>query len=106
MAEPTAKQTAGLGLLSSLKIDFDSVHETLGKILSNIVSSPAEPKYRKLRTTNAKIEQLLSALGAKQLLLGSGFVHTNELTVCMLWQVWVPQPAVLLVVARTMDLTL
>ena len=77
----SAKQAAGLSLLSELKIDFDSVHETLYKILANIAGAPGEPKYRKLRTTNEKIKLLLSALGARQLLLGSGFVEEAEFLV-------------------------
>ena len=36
----SAKQTAALGLLGDMKIDFDNVHETLVKILSNIVNTP------------------------------------------------------------------
>jgi parvulin-like peptidyl-prolyl isomerase len=79
-AAPSAKQTAGLDLLRSLKIDFDSTHETLAKLLANIVGNPAEPKYRK-RTTNEKIKLLLSALGAKQLLVGSGFAEDGEFLV-------------------------
>ena len=56
---PTPKQTAGLELLKELRGDFDSVHETLAKILTNIVNAPSEPKYRKLRTTNDRIKALL-----------------------------------------------
>lgn len=81
MSELTAKQSAGLALLADLKIDFSGVHETLAKILSNIVGAPVEPKYRKLRTTNEKIKQLLAALGAKQMLVGSGFVEEGEFLV-------------------------
>lgn len=80
-AGPSAKQTVGLELLRDLKIDFDSVHETLGKILANITNAPAEPKYRKLRTTNDKIKALLSASGARSLLLGSGFVEEGDFLV-------------------------
>jgi parvulin-like peptidyl-prolyl isomerase len=53
----------------------------LSKILGNIVASPGEPKYRKLRVTNEKIAQLLSAAGARPLLLGSGFVEDGEFLV-------------------------
>ena len=76
-----AKQTAGLELLREAKVGFDSTHETLGKILANIVNSPAEAKYRKLRTTNEKIKALLAARGATQLLVGSGFVEEGEFLV-------------------------
>jgi len=68
------KQLAGLELLKELRGDFDTTHETLAKIMSNIVNSPAEPKYRRLRTSNERIKALLAARGARQLLVGSGFV--------------------------------
>lgn len=72
------KQKAGLALLRDLKIDFDTVHETLQKILANIVKDPGEAKFRRLRTLNDRIKALLAAPGAKQLLLGSGFVEEGE----------------------------
>ena len=81
MSELSAKQTAGLELLKSAKIDFESTHETLVKVISNIINSPAEPKYRKLRTTNDKIKALLSAPGARQLLVGSGFAEDGDFLV-------------------------
>lgn len=95
-SELSAKQSAGLGLLSELKIDFETVHETLCKILANIVGSPDEAKFRKLRTTNEKIKQLLSALGAKQLFLGIGFVEEAEFLV-------LPDAADLAQVQRALD---
>ena len=67
------KQTAGLVLLSELKGDFTEVHETLAKIVGNIVRAPTEPKFRSLKTGNARIAKLLQAPGARQLLVGSGF---------------------------------
>ena len=73
-----AKQTAGLALLSELKGDFTEVHETLAKIVGNIVRAPTEPKFRSLKTSNARIAKLLQAPGAQQLLVGSGFVEESE----------------------------
>ena len=58
--------------------EFETVHETLGKILANIANSPSEPKYRRLRTTNDRIKQLLAARGARNLLIGSGFVEEED----------------------------
>ena len=73
------KQAAGLALLRELRSgEFETVHTTLGKILVNIVNTPSEPKYRRLRTTNERIAHLLSARGARQLLIGSGFVEEEE----------------------------
>ena len=74
----TPKQIAGLAQLNDLRADFDAVHETLSKILSNIAANPSEPKFRRLRTSNARIAKLFEARGAKQLLLGSGFVEEDD----------------------------
>ena len=73
-----AKQLAGLALLKENKIDFEDVHTTLGKIVGNVVNAPEEPKYKRLKTTNAKIKALCSTPGARQLLVGSGFVEEEE----------------------------
>ena len=74
-----AAQVAGLALLSELSaFDFEDAHATLVKILANIVSAPTEPKFRRLKTTNARIAKLLSARGARQLLIGSGFVEETD----------------------------
>lgn len=81
MAAPPAKLSAGLEQLRTAKIDFEGTHVTLSKVLSNIVGTPTEPKYRKLRTTNEKIRQLLQAPGARQLLVGSGFVEEADFLV-------------------------
>ena len=79
MADTLApKQAAGLELLRELKGDFETVHETLGKILGNIVANPTEAKFRRLRTTNERIKGLLAARGARQLLVGSGFEEVEE----------------------------
>ena len=91
-----AKQTAGLALLRDEKVGFESTHETLSKILANILGSPAEAKYRKLRTTNEKIKALLSARGATQLLIGSGFVEEGEFLV-------LPEAADLAIVQQALD---
>lgn len=78
MAGPSAKQVAGLALLDELHGDFETVHDTLSKVVANIVGSPAELKFRRLRTGNARITSLLQAPGARQLLLGSGFVEEAD----------------------------
>lgn len=78
MATPNDEQIAALALLRDLTADFDATHDTLSKILGNIVTSPAEPKFRKLKTTNNRIKALLEVGGALKLLLGSGFVEEVE----------------------------
>ena len=78
VAHSSTKLAASLELLRGEKIAFDTTHEMLSKVVGNIVANPAEPKYRKLRVTNEKIKTLLSAAGARQLLLGCGFVEEGE----------------------------
>ena len=48
---------------------------TLSKLLGNVQAAPAEPKFRRLRTSNAKISMLLQTRGVRALLLGAGFVE-------------------------------
>lgn len=49
------------------------------KVLTNIVSSPDEPKFRSLRTTNQKVrDQLWTLRGGKHLLLAAGFEEDGE----------------------------
>ena len=45
----------------------------LTKILSNIRDTPAEPKFRRLRRENAKVQALLNVPGALDLLRSCGF---------------------------------
>ena len=45
--------------------DFSAAFGILVKVLGNIVASPEEPKYRKLRTTNDKIKSLLATKGVR-----------------------------------------
>ena len=66
-----------MALLKENKIDFEDVTR-LGKIVGNVVNAPEEPKYKRLKTTNAKIKALCSTPGARQLLVGSGFVEEEE----------------------------
>mmetsp|Transcript_11184 Transcript_11184/g.29127 ORF Transcript_11184/g.29127 Transcript_11184/m.29127 type:complete len:175 (-) Transcript_11184:159-683(-) len=49
------------------------------KVLANILSAPDEPKYRQLKTTNAKVRDSLWTLrGGRSLLLAAGFVEEGE----------------------------
>jgi len=73
-----AAQVAGLSLLNELRGEFEDVHATLSKILANIVGAPEELKFRRLKTTNARIAKLLDARGARKLLIGSGFVEETD----------------------------
>lgn len=73
------KLTVGLEMLSEARQgEFDAVAATLAKVLGNIISSPDEPKYRKIRTSNPKISSLLATKGVRAILLGVGFVEEGE----------------------------
>jgi len=60
--------------------DFETAHATLAKVLGNITASP-DPKFRKLRTTNPKINALLATSGVRAVLIGAGFVEEGEFLV-------------------------
>uniref|UniRef100_A0A7S0IZE5 PUB domain-containing protein n=1 Tax=Calcidiscus leptoporus TaxID=127549 RepID=A0A7S0IZE5_9EUKA len=51
------------------------------QILGNIVSNPTEAKFRRLRTSNAKINALLLTKGVRALLTGVGFVEEGDFLV-------------------------
>jgi peptidyl-prolyl cis-trans isomerase C len=74
IAELTPAQIAGLSSIEEA-LSYDTLHPSLTKIFGNILSSPAEAKYRRLRTANEKVSALVSARGVRQLLKGSGFVE-------------------------------
>jgi hypothetical protein len=96
MSTLSVKQSAGLELLYALRGDFETVHETLSKVLANIEKAPSEPKFRRLRTTNERIKALLAASGARQLLVGSGFIEEDEALV-------LPDAADMAVVTAALD---
>lgn len=58
--------------------EFDAAYSLLSKILGNVVTNPTEEKYRKLRTTNNKISQLVATRGVRALLRGAGFAENGE----------------------------
>merc|ERR1712023_567132 len=74
-----AKLTVGIEMLRDARIgEFDAAKATLSKILGNIVANPQEPKYRKLRQSNAKIAELLATRGVRAILTGVGFVQDGD----------------------------
>jgi len=78
----TPKLAVGISMLSEVRNgDFESAQGTLAKLLGNIVASPTEAKFRKLRTTNAKISALLATRGVRAILVGAGFVEEGEFLV-------------------------
>ena len=64
--ELTVKQKVGLEMLSEAREgEFSAAFGILVKVLGNIVATPDEPKYRKLRTSNDKIKSLLATKGVR-----------------------------------------
>ena len=77
-AELAARQKAQREALETL-LRTDRAHvraalETIQKIVGNILSSPAEAKFRTLKVDNKAIkEKVLSCPGAREMLLSAGF---------------------------------
>merc|ERR1719159_25647 len=70
------KLTVGLEMLRDARDgEFSDASATLGKLLRNVIAAPAEPKYRRIRTSNAKINMLLQTRGVRAVLIGAGFVE-------------------------------
>ena len=60
----TVKQKVGLEMLSeALEGEFDAAFGVLVKVLGNLVAHPDDAKYRKLRTSNAKVQAMLAEMG-------------------------------------------
>ena len=75
----TVKQKVGLEMLSeALEGEFDAAFGVLVKVLGNLVAHPDDAKYRKLRTSNAKVQAMLATKGVRALLVGSGFVEEAD----------------------------
>ena len=75
----TTKQQVGLEMLSeALEGDFGAAFGVLVKVLGNLVANPDDAKYRKLRTSNAKVQAMLATKGVRALLVGSGFVEEPD----------------------------
>ena len=75
----TVKQKVGLEMLSeALEGEFDAAFGVLVKVLGNLVAHPDDAKYRKLRTSNAKVQAMLATKGVRALLVGSGFAEEPD----------------------------
>lgn len=78
----STKLTVGISMLRDARMgDFEAASGTLNKLLGNVVASPDDPKFRKLRTSNAKIGALLATSGVRAILVGAGFVEQGEFLV-------------------------
>ena len=76
----TTRQAAGLEELSKVgEAEFDAAVSVLCKVLDNVIAQPDEARYRRLRTSNAKIRTLLATEGVRALLVGSGFEEADAL---------------------------
>ena len=75
----TTKQAAGLEELRKVgEAEFDVAVSVLVKVLDKVITDPDEARYRRLRTSNAKIRTLLATEGVRALLVGSGFVEEAD----------------------------
>lgn len=76
------KLKVGLEMLSEARqYEFDAVYGLLCKVLGNVLANPTEDKFKKLRTTNDKIKNLLAQKGVRALLIGAGFAEQGEFLV-------------------------
>jgi len=75
----STKLTVGLSMLrEGRQGEFDTNGAMCHKVLSNIAANPDEAKFRKIRTSNAKISSMLSTRGIRAILIGAGFVEEGE----------------------------
>lgn len=67
------------GIASGGGDQYISACQVLIRLLSNIIQSPEDPKYRRLRLTNSKVKAaVVDADGALELLLACGFEMSEE----------------------------
>jgi len=85
LADPTVmcedqQLKVALALLDENRTDpLNAGVELCLKILLNVVAAPAEPKFRQIRTTNARVKDTLWTLrGGRLALLAAGFVESGE----------------------------
>ena len=61
------------------KADFNELSTTVNKMFGNVLSNPAEPKYRKIRTANPNFNaKVYSCKGAAELFRLVGFKEPAE----------------------------
>ncbi|KAL1515761.1 hypothetical protein AB1Y20_002377 [Prymnesium parvum] len=73
------KIEVGISMLAETRDwEFAAAHALLKKILGNVLANPAEPKFRTLRTSNAKLAPLFATRGVKALLRGAGFAEEAD----------------------------
>ena len=53
----------------------------VNKLLGNVAASPDEVKFRKLRSSNPKINSMLATRGIRAIFIGAGFVEEGEFLV-------------------------
>ena len=78
----STKLTVGLSMLREARQgEFDTAGALVNKLLSNVAASPEEVKFRKLRTSNPKINGMLATRGIRAIFIGAGFVEEGEFLV-------------------------
>ena len=75
---PTSEIQGAIGLLNGQPSARDALI-TLNTIVKRLIESPSNPKFRRLRVSNARLQgSLLSLRGGSDVLLAIGFVQENE----------------------------
>jgi len=76
------KLKVGLEMLADARQgEFDTAGALLNKILANVAAAPEDPKFRKLRSSNPKINAMLATRGVRAILIGAGFAEEGEFLV-------------------------
>jgi len=76
------KLTVGLAMLAEARQgEFDTAGALVNKLLGNVAASPDEVKFRKLRSSNPKINSMLATRGIRAIFIGAGFVEEGEFLV-------------------------
>lgn len=84
-AGETAAATAGGAVASAVKAcaDIDGLpmsKKALRRVLQNLLDSPDEAKFRKLRLSNKKVKELLDLEPVRRILESVGFTQCDEIT--------------------------
>lgn len=70
-----AREKVARLMATNNKKDLQDLKALLGKVIGNIISSPTEEKYRRLKASNNTIKKrLLDRKGGQEMLVGLGFV--------------------------------
>ena len=66
------------GLVRTVKAWPSDAFDLFRKLLQNVISNPDDPKFRKLKLSNARISALLAETGAQEAFQALGWVSTGD----------------------------